>query len=290
MSIQAVFSDLIMTKYTEQQLQKAINHARKDPTVPRRRIAAFYEVNVTTLNRRIAGTQVSRSAAHREEQLFSPGEEQAIAQHCGVMADLGFPISHDLLQKIAQDMLNSRQQPPKGGYLGKIKAEDPIHSVGVHWVDRFLRRNDTFKKKFVRYQERARKAASSDEASQTHFLHLLANLIRRHKVQPQDLWNCDEKGIIMGRNQIRSVAIVRRATKEAKMVMDGSREFCSVLDTINAAGYVIPPFIVWGGKTHRDSYYQKDDAREATFAVSDSGYMDDELGMCIQVLLAGLIG
>ena len=53
----------------------------------------------------------------------------------------------------------------------------------------------------------------------------------------------------------------------------------SVLDTINAAGSVIPPFIVWGGKTHWESYYNKDDDRDATFAVSDSGYMDDELGM-----------
>ena len=52
-----------------------------------------------------------------------------------------------------------------------------------------------------------------------------------------------------------------------------------VLDTINAAGSVIPPFIVWGGKTHRESYYKKDDHRDATFAISDSGYMDDELGM-----------
>ena len=48
--------------------------------------------------------------------------------------------------------------------------------------------------------------------------------------------------------------------------------------SINAAGSVIPPFVVWGGKTHRESYYKKDDNRDATFAVCDSGYMDDELG------------
>ena len=52
-----------------------------------------------------------------------------------------------------------------------------------------------------------------------------------------------------------------------------------MLDTINAAGSVISPFIVWGGKTHRESYYNPEAQREATFAVSESGYMDDELGM-----------
>ena len=54
-----------------------------------------------------------------------------------------------------------------------------------------------------------------------------------------------------------------------------------VLVTINAGGSVIPPFIVWRGNTHRESYYKQDHRsdRDATFAVSDSSYMDDELGM-----------
>ena len=281
-----------MTKYTEEQLQKAISHVHRDPTVPRARIAALYEVNRTTLNRRIAGTQLTHTAAHRDQQLFTPGEERAIAEHCGTMADLGFPVSHDMLQQIAQDMLNSRNQPPKGSSIGKgngmskgHSSSEPlakdlgVHIVGVHWVDRFLRRNPEFKKRYVRYQERARKAASNDEESQAHFLHLLANPVRRHKVAAEDIWNCDEKGITMGRNQIRSVAIVRRSTKQATMMSEGSREFCSVLDTINASGSVIPLFIVWKGKTHRDSYYKKGDDRDATFAVSPSGYMDDELGL-----------
>ena len=281
-----------MTKYTEEQLQKAISHVHRDPIVPRARIAALYEVNRTTLNWCIAGTQLTHAAAHRDQQLFTPGEERVIAEHCGAMADLGFLVSHDMLQQIAQDMLNSRNQPPKGSSIGKgngmskgHSSSEPlakdlgVHIVGVHWVDRFLWRNPEFKKRYVRYQERARKAASNDEESQAHFLHLLPNLVRRHKVAAEDIWNCNEKGITIGRNQIRSVAILRRSTKQATMMSEGSREFCSVLDTINASGSVIPPFIFWKGKTHRDSYYKKGDDRDATFAVSLSGYMDDELGL-----------
>ena len=138
-----------MPKYTEQQLQNAINHARREPTVPRKRIAALYGVNITTLNRRIAGTQVSCHIAHRDEQLFAPGEERAIAEHCGTMADLGFPVSHDLLQPIAQDMLNTQKQPPKTqegiipgiGRVLRANCEgvsQEIHQIGAHWVSRFL--------------------------------------------------------------------------------------------------------------------------------------------------------
>lgn len=280
-----------------------MKHARKEPNVPLPRIASLYEVNITTLRRRLAGTQVSNSIAKRDEQLFSPGEEQAIAEHCGVMADLGFPVTKDLLQQIAQDMLNSGKQPQKGqgGTSGKptdrrtkrihrqgavIPTEassstaSDIHIIGAHWVDRFLKRNPTFKGQYIRYQERARKAAENDIASQTYFLRLLANLVRRCNVQPDDIWNCNEKGIIMGRNQIRTVAIVRASTKKGTVAMmtEASREFCTVLDTISAAGRVIPPFIVWKGKTHRDTYYKDEGEQDATFAVSDSGYMDDELG------------
>ena len=108
------------------------------------------------------------------------------------MADLGFPVSHDMLQQIAQDMLNSCNQPPKGSSIGKgngmskghsrsepLAKDLGVHIVCVHWVDRFLRRNPEFKKRYVRYQKQARKAASNHEESQAHFLHLLANLVRR---------------------------------------------------------------------------------------------------------------
>ena len=55
--------------------------------IPRRQIAALYGVNVTTVNQSIAGTQLSYSVAHRDEQLFSPGEEQAIADHCRTISE-----------------------------------------------------------------------------------------------------------------------------------------------------------------------------------------------------------
>ena len=59
------------------------------------------------------------------------------------------------------------------------------------------------------------------------------------------------------------------------------RRGVSVLETVNAAGKVIPPFIVWTGRVHTESYYLngKFEGYNATFAVSNSGYMDNELGI-----------
>jgi len=57
-----------------------------------------------------------------------------------------------------------------------------IHIVGMHWVDRFLDRNPGFKKVHIRYQERARAAATNGLELQADFLRKLANLVRRRKV------------------------------------------------------------------------------------------------------------
>ena len=79
--------------------------------------------------------------------------------------------------------------------------------------------------------------------------------------------------------QVRTVAIVHQTNKRPIMMSEGNQEFCSVLSNVSATGKVILPFIVWVGKTHWESYYKKGYDRDATCVVSDSGYMDDKLGM-----------
>ena len=281
----------------ENKLQQAIRHARRDPELKAARIAALNGVNATTLRRGIAGKSRDYATAARDKQLFTMGEEKAITEHIGTMADCGFPLTHKLLQQTAQDMLNLRdiQRNKKLGDSSGTTLP-PTHIVGKHWVDRFLERNEGFKSTYIWYQERARVAASNDVELQADFLRKLDNLVQRKKIMPENLWNCDEKGlshpfkhpdtvlltqlgITMGRNTTRTMAIVRAGGRSNAMT-EGSREFCSVLETVSAAGVAIPPFIVWQGKTHWQSYYpQSGVSVEATFAVTESGYMDDDLGL-----------
>ena len=217
------------------------------------------------------------------------------------LAYKGFP---DLLRQIAQDIVNERMMEKKGNggrdITGpKESTANPrnrrekrlerqtlsstptstTHIIGQNWVKRFLKRNSGFETVYIRYQERSRAAAINDIELQADFLRQPANLIRRKKIHHNDIWNCDEKGIIMGRNAMRTMAIVR-AGGRSTAITEGSREFCSVLETISAAGVVTPPFIVWQDKTQQESYYHESGVKfEATFAVSPSGYMDDELGL-----------
>lgn len=173
-----------MPKYTEKQLRDAVNYALNAPDVPTKRIAEMFGVDRSTLRCRVLGTHQDRSPAHQKDQLLSPGEEKAIGEYIGMMADVGFPVNHDRLRQMVQDIINSRQM-------------EGTHIVGHNWVNRFLNRNPEFKKTYVRYQERARAAASNDKELQVNFLRKLANLVRRKKITPENIWNCDEKGKVI---------------------------------------------------------------------------------------------
>ena len=90
-----------MPKYTEKDLQAAIKHALREPDTPTIRIAELYRVDRRTLRRRVLGTHQDRSTAHRNEQLFSPGEEKANSDYIATMADMGFPLNYELVCQIA---------------------------------------------------------------------------------------------------------------------------------------------------------------------------------------------
>jgi len=61
----------------------------------------------------------------------------------------------------------------------------------------------------------------------------------------------------------------------ASLMTEVSREF---LEYVSALGRLLPLFIVWQRKSHCESYYSEGWIRnEATFAVSESDYMDDKM-------------
>ena len=116
-------------------LKQTIDYARRNPTLSMASIARRYEINVTTLSRRIAGTQQSYRASHEDQPLFTPGDESAIVNHCMIMAECGFPLSHELLGSIAQDILNDHLQTT----TTSATMTTDTHTIGVHWICRVLR-------------------------------------------------------------------------------------------------------------------------------------------------------
>lgn len=120
---------------------------------------------------------------------------------------------------------------------------------------RFLTQHPTLSKRYIIYQKRVCKAAAVDIEIQHEFYQDLSNLAERKLVTPDNIWNCNEKGITMGRGGHHEKAIVYAGTRTTMALTESSREFVSILETISTAGRVISPFIVYQRKTHRRVLY-----------------------------------
>lgn len=261
-------------KLHDKQLARAVDYARKHPEESKAKVAKAFGVNSTTLRRRCKGTQTARSKARQEQQLLTAGEEEAIVDWCGRMSDLYFPVTLLMLMTMAIRILQARILHINQAGRDKIIP-------GIHWAQRFLSRHPSIKLKYCEYLDKARGKVTATVEERRKWYQTLQSLMRQYKITPGNLWNCDEKGLIISLALGRQKVIVR-----ANSVMtDGSREFCTVIETVSATGHVIQPFVVWASEVHCTSFYGSTGVhkRPATFSRSPSGYMDDEL--CLDYII-----
>ena len=71
-----------------------------------------------------------------------------------------------------------------------------------------------------------------------------------------DVHNFDETGFQMG--VIGSMKVVTGSERRGRpeMVQPGDREWVTVIQSICAAGYAIPPFIIYKGAVHISAWYE----------------------------------
>ncbi|EED23387.1 conserved hypothetical protein [Talaromyces stipitatus ATCC 10500] len=148
--------------------------------------------------------------------------------------------------------------------------------AGKNWVHDFIKR---LPKQYVRIvqkpQEKERTVAEHYGEVERWFIDLeLA--IQQYKIRPQNLWNFDETGFIVG--QGKDEAVVTAYPKTSKRVSSlSSRESITVVEGINAEGKIIPPLLIPKGKVHLEEWYRhiKDD--DWLVAPASNGFITDEI-------------
>ncbi|RPB06786.1 hypothetical protein P167DRAFT_478030, partial [Morchella conica CCBAS932] len=78
------------------------------------------------------------------------------------------------------------------------------------------------------------------------FFKKLHELIRKHHILPENTYNMDEKGFLMGQGRATRV-ICQKGKKRNFKVHDGDRSLITVLETVSAVGDYLPPTIVYKG-------------------------------------------
>jgi hypothetical protein len=64
-----------------------------------------------------------------------------------------------------------------------------------------------------------------------------------------------------------------------KAIQPGNREWVTLIQGINAAGWAIPPFIIFAGQHHLSAWYKEDIPRDWAIAVSDNGWTTNKIGV-----------
>jgi hypothetical protein len=109
--------------------------------------------------------------------------------------------------------------------------------------------------------------------------------IEKYNITAENMYNCDEKGFLLGLAHAVKRIISIHARKTGRIMgasQDGSREFLTLLACICADGTKLPPALIYEGDSHdlQDSWVEEFKVGdEAYFAATANGWSCDSLGL-----------
>jgi hypothetical protein len=226
-----------------------------------RSAAQTYEVSRTTLQRRRAGTRARRDCQPNSRKLTKL-EEEVIIRYILDLDSRGFAPTYEAVRDMADKLLAARG----------------AGQVGVHWPRNFVKRTDSLKTSFNRAYDRQR-ALCEDPALIRPWFELVEQTKAKYGICDNDVYNFDEAGFMMGKITTQLVVTGSERRGRPKAIQPGNREWVTVIAAINAAGWAIPPFLIFAGQYHLSAWYEEDIPRDWAIAVSDNGWTNNELGV-----------
>ncbi|OBS16229.1 hypothetical protein FPOA_13034 [Fusarium poae] len=246
----------------ETRILLALRALQNDPKLSLRRAAGIYQVRYWTLYRRQKGILSTRDSIPKSRKL-SDLEEQIIVQFILDLDSRGFPPRLRCVEEMANRLLADRETPP----------------VGKRWASNFVKRHKDLKTHFPRKYDYQR-AKCEDPTIIRNWFRLVANVIAKYGILPDEIYNFDETGFMMG--VIASGMVVTGAERRGrpKSVQPGNREWITVIQEINAEGQAIPPFIIGAGQYHLAHWYRESNLPgDWAIATSPNGWADNEIGL-----------
>jgi hypothetical protein len=143
----------------------------------------------------------------------------------------------------------------------------------------FVKRQPDLTTRFQRRYDYQR-ARCEDPIVLLNLFRLVQNTIAKYGIRPDDTWNFDETGFMMG--MISSGVVVTGAERRGKpkSVKPGNREWVTAIQAINAEGQAIPPFIVVAGQYHLANWYRESNLPgDWATTTTQNGWTDNETGL-----------
>ncbi|KAL5399855.1 hypothetical protein PMIN03_013120 [Paraphaeosphaeria minitans] len=219
----------IQSRYNEAHISLAITAINQNQLQSGRRAAAIYRVSETTLRRRRAGITARRDCEPNSKKLTKL-EEEVITRYILDLDSRGFSPTLGAVR----DMAN------------RVRTERGASQVGEKWPRNFVKRTDSLTTRFNRPYDRHRALCEDPEAIRAWF-DLVARTKATYGICDEDTYNFDETGFMMGRISAQLVVTGSERRGRPKALQPGDREWVTAIHGINAAGWAIPPFIIFAG-------------------------------------------
>lgn len=243
----------------------ALESLRPGERVNYTKIAEVYDVDRTTLSKRHRGVQQSRGAQYESQRILNNQQSAQLTKWINNLTERGLPPFNEMLRNFAKEITGNKP--------------------GKNWPSRWLKAHDNdIISRYTTGIDRSRKRADSAFKYSLYF-ELMARKIEKYNIEPEHMYNMDEKGFLIGILQKCKRIFSRRRYEQGgfkQQIQDGNREWITTIGCICADGTSLSPGLIYqaiSGKIH-DTWLQDFDPTEQNcfFASSPSGWTNDELG------------
>jgi hypothetical protein len=246
----------------EADVQLAISSINTKQLQSNQSASAIYNVAERTIRRRRAGIPARRDCQPNSKKL-TQREEEVIVSHILDLDRRGFAPTYAAVRDMADKLLAARG----------------AGQVGQKWPANFVKRTDSLTTRFNRAYDRQR-ALCKDSALIRQWFKLIEQTKAKYGICNEDVYNFDEAGFMMGKITTQLVVTGSERRGRPKSIQPGDREWVTAIAAINAAGWSVPPFLIFAGQYHLSAWYEEAEIpRDWAIAVSDNGWTNNELGV-----------
>ncbi|KAF7575417.1 hypothetical protein PtrM4_070430 [Pyrenophora tritici-repentis] len=247
---------------SEVNIHLAISAINRSQIQSIRDAAQTFEVPRTTLRRRRAG-KPARADCQPNSRKLTQREEEVIISHILQLDQRGFAPTYAAIRDMADKLLAARG----------------TSQVGQKWPANFVKRTDSLRTCFNQAYDRQR-ALCEDPALIRTWFKLVEETKAKYGICDEDVYNFDEAGFIIGKITTQLVITGAERRGRPKTLQPGNREWVTLIAAISAAGWLVPPFLIFASQYHLSAWYEEAKIpRDWAIAVSDNGWTNNELGV-----------
>ena len=194
-------------------------------------------------------------------------QEHAICQYIDLRQRIQCPIRQRELRPLANSLLRKNDSTHPG--------------VSTRWTARFLARHPQYNIKKHKTIAAERRGAMDFNTISRHFVAFNEAIIN-HGVQTADLYNVDESGFQLGMGRAQKVILnklLKSGQNKDTIPNSANRESLTVVECISADGVVLAPLVIFAAKQIRAPWVSNDLGNETLLAVSDTGYINDDIAL-----------